>query len=185
MLGVTVAVIDEGRILLTKREDFEVWCLPGGGVDPGESVAQAAIREAREETGLEVRLTRLVGIYSRPLSRAGGMHLVLFAGIPVGGRLQPDPNEVVDASYFERETLPEPMLWGHRQQALDALRGLEGLAWSQNLVWPFDPNMTREELYTMRDQSGISRQSFYLRHFPRLGPKDAILEVGSEMDGDR
>ncbi len=63
MLGVTVAVIDEDRILLTKREDFEVWCLPGGGVDPGESVAQAAIREAREETGLEVQLTRLVGIY--------------------------------------------------------------------------------------------------------------------------
>jgi ADP-ribose pyrophosphatase YjhB (NUDIX family) len=57
-LGVNVAVIEDGRVLLTQREDFPVWCLPGGGVDPGESLAQAAVREVREETGLEVELER-------------------------------------------------------------------------------------------------------------------------------
>ena len=40
-LGVNVAILEDGKILLTRREDFEVWCLPGGGVDDGESVAQA------------------------------------------------------------------------------------------------------------------------------------------------
>ncbi|NTU57100.1 MAG: NUDIX domain-containing protein, partial [Anaerolineales bacterium] len=44
-LAVNVAVIHEGKILLTKREDFETWILPSGGVEEGESLAQAAIRE--------------------------------------------------------------------------------------------------------------------------------------------
>jgi 8-oxo-dGTP pyrophosphatase MutT (NUDIX family) len=64
-LAVIVAVIDDGKVLLTKREDFEVWCLPGGGVEDGESMAEAAIRETWEEAGIQVELTRLVGVYSR------------------------------------------------------------------------------------------------------------------------
>ena len=47
--------------MLTQREDFEVWRLSGGVAEPGEILAQAAVREAKEETGLDVRLTRLVG----------------------------------------------------------------------------------------------------------------------------
>lgn len=66
MLGVNVAIVSEGRVLLTRREDFDVWCLPGGQVDAGESLAEAARREVREETGLEVRIERLVGMYSGP-----------------------------------------------------------------------------------------------------------------------
>jgi len=50
-LGINVAVISEDRILLTKRDDFEVWCLPSGGVEEGESLAEAAVRETKEETG--------------------------------------------------------------------------------------------------------------------------------------
>ena len=61
-IATTVAVIQDKKILLTKRDDFEVWCLPGGGVEPGESLAQGAIREVHEETGLEVRLEELVGV---------------------------------------------------------------------------------------------------------------------------
>ena len=55
-ITVNVAVIHENQILLTKRGDFEIWCLPSGGVEEGESVAQAAIRETKEETGLDVEL---------------------------------------------------------------------------------------------------------------------------------
>src|ERR671933_1206850 len=153
-LGVTIAIIHTGRILLTQREDFEVWCLPGGAVDPGESVAQAAVREAREETGLDVALTRLVGIYSRPKGSQGGIHDILFAAQPVGGTLQLPPEEVIDAGYFDPDALPEPLLWGHYQQIVDAVRGAQGLAWTQNLEWPFEPEMTRQALNEMRDGAG-------------------------------
>lgn len=88
-LGVTVAVIEDGRVLVTKRADLPVWCLPGGGVDASESLAQAAVREVREETGLEVALTRLVGVYSRPRWYRGGAHEVLFAAQRIGGEARP------------------------------------------------------------------------------------------------
>ena len=64
-LGCSAAIFDEqGRILLTKRSDNSQWCLPGGAVDPGETVAEACEREVWEETGLVVHVKRLVGIYS-------------------------------------------------------------------------------------------------------------------------
>src|SRR5262245_43870999 len=144
MLGVTVAIIDGDQVLLTRREDFEVWCLPGGAVDDGESVAAAAIRETREETGLEVELTRLVGIYSRPKGWRN-THLVLFASRVVGGALRPDPHEVVQVGYFDPGTLPEPLLSGHRRQILDALGAAAGNVWSYEVAWPFAPDITRQE----------------------------------------
>jgi len=66
-------VTDEhGRILLVKRRDNTLWALPGGGHDIGESIEQTAIREVKEETGLDVEVTRLVGIYTNPA------HVVAF-----------------------------------------------------------------------------------------------------------
>ena len=65
-IGVGVAGLLDGKVLLTQREDFEVWCLPGGAAEEGEAIADAARCEVLEETGLEVRLTRLVGLYSKP-----------------------------------------------------------------------------------------------------------------------
>ena len=69
-VGVCVAIIRDERVLLTKRSDFEVWCLPGGHVDEGESIAQTAVRETAEETGLEVKLTFMIGLYSIPEAKA-------------------------------------------------------------------------------------------------------------------
>ncbi|KOG43031.1 NUDIX hydrolase [Streptomyces resistomycificus] len=64
---VNVAVDDgEGRLLLIERADDGYWALPGGMVDVGESFAQAAVREVREETGLDITVTGLVGLYSDP-----------------------------------------------------------------------------------------------------------------------
>ncbi len=77
-LGVNVAIFQDSEVLLIQRSDLPVWALPGGGVDNGESVAQAATREALEETGLEVALTRLVGICSRPDWRRGGDRVSLW-----------------------------------------------------------------------------------------------------------
>ncbi len=176
-LGATVAIIQAGQILLTKREDFEVWCLPGGAVDPGESVAQAAIREAFEETGLEVQLTRLVGVYSKPGWSGGSLHLILFAAQPVGGRLQPAAAEVLDARYFARDALPEPLLLGHREQILDALNGVSGVARAYTANWPLKQPMTRQELYQARDRSGLSRQQFYIQYL-QPPSEEMRLEVG-------
>lgn len=57
---------NKGEILMIRRTDNGNWALPGGAIDLGESVAQAAIRETKEETGIDVEITGLTGIYSDP-----------------------------------------------------------------------------------------------------------------------
>lgn len=57
---------DSGDLLLVHKTDNSLWALPGGGVDPGESVSEAVVREAREETGLDVAVVGLVGVYTNP-----------------------------------------------------------------------------------------------------------------------
>ena len=104
-LGACVAVIESGKILLTQREDFEVWCLPGGHVESGESAAQAAVREAFEETGLKVELTQLIGVYFRNRGD-DGIHIFSFLAKPVGGVLKPQLGEVIDVRYFDLNDLP-------------------------------------------------------------------------------
>jgi 8-oxo-dGTP pyrophosphatase MutT (NUDIX family) len=65
--GVGVIIVDDQkRILLEQRSDNGMWGLPGGGIEPGESVLEAALREVKEETGLNVLITGLLGVYSDP-----------------------------------------------------------------------------------------------------------------------
>jgi len=65
--SVSVAVRDQaGRVLLARHSEGGAWVLPGGAIEPGESPADAAVREAWEETGLLVRLTALVGVFGGP-----------------------------------------------------------------------------------------------------------------------
>jgi 8-oxo-dGTP pyrophosphatase MutT (NUDIX family) len=67
VVGVTAFVQDDaGRVLLIERGDNGRWALPGGGQEVGESTPAAAVRETLEETGVEVEITGLVGIYSHP-----------------------------------------------------------------------------------------------------------------------
>ena len=63
----TAIVADgQGRIALVKRKDNELWALPGGGMELGESIEQGAVREVKEETGLDVEVDGLVGVYTNP-----------------------------------------------------------------------------------------------------------------------
>lgn len=62
----------EGDVLLIRRSDNDNWAIPGGAIDLGESVTQAAVRETREETGIECEITGLVGIYTDP------KHVILY-----------------------------------------------------------------------------------------------------------
>lgn len=61
-----VVTNDGGDILMIRRTDNDNWAIPGGAVDLGESVRQAAVRETKEETGIDCEITGLVGIYSDP-----------------------------------------------------------------------------------------------------------------------
>jgi ADP-ribose pyrophosphatase YjhB (NUDIX family) len=61
-----IVVSDQGEILLIRRTDNGNWAVPGGGMDLGESITDAAVRETQEETGITCEITGLVGIYTNP-----------------------------------------------------------------------------------------------------------------------
>ena len=65
-VAVNAVIEREGRVLLARRRDSGWWNLPGGGVEPGESVAEGLRREMLEEIGVEVEIVRLTGVYSKP-----------------------------------------------------------------------------------------------------------------------
>jgi ADP-ribose pyrophosphatase YjhB (NUDIX family) len=128
-LGCSAAILDEdGRILLTRRTDNGQWCLPGGRMESGESAAEACEREVFEETGLNVRVKRLVGVYSHPdqlvvYPDGNKAHIVAlhFEAEIMSGELGLS-NETTDFGYF---TLAEieglEMLGRHRERIIDTL----------------------------------------------------------------
>ena len=120
---------DLGRVLLQKRADNGFWGLPGGWLDVGESVEQGAIREVFEETGLRVRIRRLVGIYSDPknytiMTYPGGPTFqfvtIAFECERQSGEVQVS-EESTEIGYFAVDTLPEKTLLGHRIRIRDAV----------------------------------------------------------------
>ena len=88
-------------LIKRKNNPFKgFWALPGGFVEYGETVEQAAIREAREETGISVDLKNLVGVYSDPGRDPRGHTVsICFLAKPAGGTVMPD-TDASDAAYF-------------------------------------------------------------------------------------
>ncbi len=106
-LGTRVAVFnDTGRILLSKRGDFGTWNLPGGRLDSGELLHESAVREVREETGLQVEIERPVGLYFQQ-----GRHRtnILYRAKPIGGELLSETDETQANRFFPPDDLPEPL----------------------------------------------------------------------------
>jgi len=129
-LGCSAVLFGETRetVLLTRRADNGLWCLPGGMIDPGESVAEGCEREVFEETGLQVRVVRLTGVYSNPNrltvypdgNKASVIVLVLEVEL-VGGELGLS-NETTDARFFPVvEAVQMDLFHGHAEQIRDAL----------------------------------------------------------------
>ncbi|MEZ4666742.1 MAG: NUDIX domain-containing protein [Anaerolineae bacterium] len=107
-MGVACAVHDDaGHILLSLRGDLNIWNLPGGRLDLGESLEDAAIREVREETGLIIKIERAVGLYY--LAGWGRLN-ILYAGWRLGGELLGESDETRANRYFNPDKLPN-MLW--------------------------------------------------------------------------
>lgn len=177
-LGAMVVVQrHDGKILLTQREDFAVWCLPGGAVDPGESPAAAALREVREETGLAVQLTRLVALITRPNAGRFDRMLLVFAATPVGGSFAPDPHEVIDLGFFPPDALPEPMMLEHGEMVAEAVRGSSGQVWLSTRRMPAQ-FADRAALYRWRDESGLSRPEAYQTLTRMMGELTFTCVVG-------
>ena len=101
---------DDGAILLIQRTDNRRWAIPGGKLDLGESVPQAGLREVKEETGLDIEITGMVGVFSDPghviVYRKGGKvkevrqpcNICLHAR-PIGGKLSAKPDEASEVRW--------------------------------------------------------------------------------------
>lgn len=116
---------DGEKLLLTRRTDNGRWCLPGGRVDPGESVTETCTREVLEETGLTVEVGKLIGVYSDPNMlltyddgnkyQAIGLH---FDASVTGGELELS-NETTDIGFFSMDELSNMDVMEHHLQRIE------------------------------------------------------------------
>ena len=115
VVAVAVVVREEQGVLLIQRSDNGLWALPGGAQEIGETVAQAAVREVVEETGIEVEITGISGIYSDPShviayddGEVRQEFSICFHGRQVGGDLRTS-DESVNVNWFSPDALPDRM----------------------------------------------------------------------------
>ena len=131
-VGCSAVIFHKNRdkILLTRREDNNQWCLPSGGMEPGESASEACIREVEEETGLQVTIKRLIGVYTTPhelivYQDGNRFQLVAlcFEAEIVGGELRLSC-ETTEYGYFSYQEIQElDLLLNHTQRIKDAYSG--------------------------------------------------------------
>lgn len=116
---------EHGRFLLQKRGDNQLWGFPGGMMEVGESAAETAVREVKEETGLDIRVQNMIGYYSKyfheyPNGDKAQTIFVFFDCSILGGEIEVDGTETLDLKFFHVEDLP-PLF---HQQHIDALDDL-------------------------------------------------------------
>ena len=123
-VAVDVVVLDGEKVVLVKRlnEPYKnYWALPGGFVEYGETVEQAAIREAKEETGLDVKLLTLVGVYSDPKRDPRGHVIsITFLATVTGGELKAS-TDAKEVKAFNVNKLPKRLAFDHTTILKDSL----------------------------------------------------------------
>ncbi len=115
-VGVFGVIIEDGKVLLGLRRDSDWWNLPGGGMELGETVDEALRREVLEETGLRVRVGRLVGVYSKPKKQEV---VLTFLCAVEGGELV-ETEEIRECRYVAPDALPANTLPKHAERVRDA-----------------------------------------------------------------
>ncbi len=116
-IAVYALIFNQENILLALRRDIDWWNLPGGGLELGETVEEGICREVREETGLEVEVEHLVGVYSKPQKQ----EVVLTFRCHVIGGIVTSTEESRECRYFPANAVPANTLPKHRQRIEDAL----------------------------------------------------------------
>ena len=117
----------EGKVLLQRRGDSDKWGFPGGAIELGETPEMAAIRELKEETGLDVKVNDLIGIYtdsemSYPNGDRAHSILIAYELEAVGGQLTCDNLETVGLKYFDLDEMPELFCKQHEELKQDLLK---------------------------------------------------------------
>ena len=126
-LGVFSVIFDtQKQILLAHRRDMDLWDLPGGGMNHGELPNEAAIREAKEETGFDVEIDRLLLVYAKPAPWDSDLGFV-FLGHVTGGKAETS-DESDDVRFFGINELPENISPRKRYVILAALQNLSETA---------------------------------------------------------
>ena len=118
-IGVFALIIKDSEVLLGRRRDIDWWNLPGGGMEVGETVDEALRREVLEETGLQVRVGRLVGVYSKPQKQ----ELVLALLCEIVGGVLVETEETIECRFFPSDALPANTLPKHAERVRDAFLG--------------------------------------------------------------
>lgn len=122
LIGIFALLFDDQRkVLLCHRRDHDLWNLPGGGLKPNETPWDGVIREVKEETGLDVRVDRLAGVYSKPESNE---IVFSFVCTIVGGTII-QTNEADIISYFELKDIPSNTSPKQVERIRDALESNE------------------------------------------------------------
>ena len=115
------------QILLIKRNTRPFtgyWALPGGRMDPGESIEQTIIRECKEETGLDIAIVRVVGEYVERGVKDDveyEYYPTCFVVKPVGGEIKRQESEIQEIKLFNLNALPEPLAFEHDKMIADYL----------------------------------------------------------------
>ena len=123
---VDIIIAVEGGIVLIERKNPPFgWAIPGGFVDYGESVEACAVREAKEETGLDVHLTDLLYVYSRP-DRDPRHHTLTTVFLATAEGQPVAADDAKNAGVFGQLTLPEPIVFDHASILADYFRYIEG-----------------------------------------------------------